>query len=231
MRKIVVIPTYNERGNIESLVEAIFTLGADLHILVVDDNSPDGTGGLVKAMQSKFKSLHLLVGENKRGLAKAYLAGFRWCLENGYDVMIQMDADFSHRPADLKKIAQAIETTDVVVGSRYIPGGGTVNWGWLRRLISRGGSLYARLILGYPLCDWTGGFNAWKRSVLEKINLERISSEGYSFQIEMKYRALQNGFKVTEVPILFEERRAGQSKMSLHIVIEALYRVWGIRLG
>ncbi len=230
MKKLVVLPTYNEIDNIGELYQAIRVLDHDLNILVVDDNSPDGTAQRVRDLSKSDPKINLLLRKEKQGLGKAYIAGFHWALEGGFDVITEMDADFSHRPKDLMKILDAIESQDVVVGSRYIAGGGTLNWGFIRKCISRGGSLYSRLILGYPIQDWTGGFNAWKADVLRnKMNLDQIESNGYSFQIELKYRALKAGCNVLEVPILFEERRKGQSKMSFKIVLEALYRVWKIR--
>lgn len=230
MRQLVIIPTYNERENIAMIVPEVLRLTpSEVEVLVVDDNSPDGTAEVVRSLQSQGLRVHLLLRTKKEGLGRAYLAGFRWGLENNFDTLVEMDADFSHRPVDLVKILEATKTQDFVVGSRYVQGGGTVNWGLLRKLISRGGSLYSRLILGFPLRDWTGGFNAWNRRVLEKMGLENVQSNGYSFQIELKYRALSLGFKGSEVPILFEDRRVGQSKMSLKIVLEAFYRVWLIR--
>jgi len=226
----VVIPTYNERENIEALVPEILRLvPPHVDILVVDDSSPDGTAEVVQSMKNQGHRVNLLLRSKKEGLGRAYIAGFRWGLENKYQTLVEMDADFSHRPQDLVKILEAAQQKDFVVGSRYTPGGGTINWGLLRKLISRGGSLYSRIILGHPLQDWTGGFNAWNRQVLETMGLDNIQSNGYSFQIELKYRALSLGFKGQEVPILFEDRRVGQSKMSLKIVLEAFYRVWLIR--
>ncbi len=229
MKTLVIIPTYNEAGNIESLIRDIYKKSIDCDILVVDDNSPDGTGAIVKSLQSEYPRLHILERPGKSGLAKAYLAGFKWGFEKDYDWFVEMDADFSHRPEDLKKIIESFPKADFVVGSRYTEGGGTANWGLGRKIISKGGSFYARTILGYPLYDWTGGFNAWSRQALEAINLESVRSEGYSFQIELKYKALKRGQKALEVPILFEDRRAGESKMSLKIVVEAFYRVWVMR--
>lgn len=230
-KSLVVVPTYNESENVRPIVEAILKENPECNVLIVDDSSPDGTSDIVKSMQQQESRLHLLIRAQKQGLGRAYVAGFTWALQNGYDVVVEMDADFSHRPVDLKKILQAIQSADFVVGSRYVPGGETVNWGLLRKIISRGGSLYSRLILGYPLSDWTGGFNAWKKDVLLAIGLEDIQSNGYSFQIELKYRALKKGFRGVESPIVFEDRRVGQSKMSARILIEALYRVWFIRFG
>ncbi len=229
MKTLIVIPTYNERENIPVMIDALLKLNQDLHILVVDDNSPDGTGNLVREVSLKQPQVHLLSRPGKQGLGKAYVAGLGWGLQNGYEFLFEMDADFSHRPEDLLKLLEHRGRTDFVVGSRYVPGGQTKNWGLLRKIISRGGSLYSQIILGYPIQDWTGGFNGWSRPVLERIKLDTVKSNGYSFQIELKYRALKNGFKGIEVPILFEDRRVGQSKMSFKIVIEAFFRVWKIR--
>lgn len=229
MKTVVVIPTYNERENISELIPVVFKTTPDVEILVVDDNSPDGTGQLVRDLQTKFPKLHLLSRRGKEGLGKAYLAGFKWALEHGFEAVAQMDADFSHRAVDLKRILEALPESDFVIGSRWVPGGATANWGLGRKIISRGGSFYARQILGFKVRDWTGGFNAWKATTLSKIGLDSVLSEGYSFQIELKYRALKFGCAVQEVPIVFEDRRVGQSKMSSRIVVEALYRVWGLR--
>jgi dolichol-phosphate mannosyltransferase len=229
MKKLVIIPTYNEIENISNIVSAVFEHNSDIDILIVDDNSPDGTGLRVRELSAKFPNLFLLSRAGKEGLGKAYIAGFKWGLEKGYEILVEMDADFSHRPIDLKKILGAFPGPDFVVGSRYVHGGATVNWGLMRKIISRGGSLYSRIILGFPLNDWTGGFNAWRSQVLNDINLDQVKSNGYSFQIELKYKASKLGFKGLEVPIVFEDRRVGQSKMSLKIVIEAFYRVWLMR--
>lgn len=230
LQTLVVIPTYNERDNIEAIVSAVLAATpAHVHILVADDSSPDGTGEYVASRSSSEPRLHLLVGPRKQGLGRAYIAAFKWGLARDYDAIVEMDADFSHRPEDLVRLLAALPEHDFVVGSRYVAGGSTVNWGLLRKIISRGGSLYARTILGYPLADWTGGFNAWKRKVLETIDLYRVRSEGYSFQIELKYRSLSRGLKGQEVPIVFEDRRVGVSKMSFKIVLEAFVRVWSIR--
>ena len=229
MKKLVIIPTYNEKENIEPIIRAIFAQNIGVDILVVDDNSPDGTGQIVQKLAQENPKLHLLSRPGKSGLGKAYLAGFAWGLQNGYEALIEMDADFSHRPMDLVKLAEAVEKHDFAVGSRYVQGGQTVNWGIMRKIISRGGGIYSRLILGFPLQDWTGGFNAWNAKVLVKMGLDRVKSEGYSFQIELKYRAMRDGFQGIEVPIVFEDRRVGHSKMSLKIVLEAFYRVWLLR--
>lgn len=230
MKSLVIIPTYNEIENVESITSAVLRVtSSDTHVLVVDDSSPDGTGELVKKLMENEPRLKLLSRPAKQGLGRAYIAAFRWGLEKDYDVFVEMDADFSHRPEDLVELLKAVKDADFAIGSRYVKGGRTVNWGILRKIISRGGSLYARMILGYPVSDWTGGFSAWKRNVLEGIDLDSVRSEGYSFQIEMKYRGKKNGFRAVEVPIVFEDRRVGKSKMSSRIVIEAFIRVWGMR--
>lgn len=231
-KSLVIIPTYNEKENVEAITTAVLAATSeDTHVLVVDDNSPDGTGEIVRELMKSRPRLHLLARPGKQGLGRAYIAAFKWGLEHGYDVLVEMDADFSHRPDDLVKILAAIPQADFVVGSRYVAGGTTVNWGVGRKIISRGGSLYARTILGFPLNDWTGGFNAWTRKVLQTIDLDSIKSEGYSFQIELKYRSLKAGMKGIEVPIVFEDRRVGKSKMSSRIVFEAFGRVWGMRFS
>lgn len=234
-KPLVIIPTYNEVENIALIVPEILMENPLVDVLVVDDNSPDGTGPKVSRMKEKWESkLHLLSRPGKQGLGKAYIAGFKWGIANNYTHLIEMDADFSHRPVDLKKIVEALQgsahsQSDFVVGSRYIAGGSTVNWGILRKIISRGGGIYATIILGYKLRDWTGGFNGWRKEVLEGIGLDQVRSEGYSFQIELKFKALRKGFGVKEVPIVFEDRRIGQSKMSMRIVLEAFWRVWKMK--
>ncbi|MNS83611.1 Undecaprenyl-phosphate mannosyltransferase [compost metagenome] len=229
MKTLVVVPTYNESENIQALVPAIMAKNLGVDILVVDDNSPDGTGNIVREMQKSNSQLHLLSRPGKQGLGKAYIAGFRWAIDHGYEGIVEMDADFSHRPEDLGPLIETMKLNDFAVGSRYVPGGRTVNWGLIRKIISRGGGIYSRLILGFPLNDWTGGFNAWKKETLDKIDLSSVQSNGYSFQIELKYKALKKGCKGAESPIVFEDRRVGQSKMSLKIVLEAFYRVWLLR--
>lgn len=229
MKSIIIVPTYNEKENIAEIVPAIFEKTPQSHILVVDDNSPDGTAEVVHQMQKQFPNLHILSRAGKEGLGKAYLAGFQWALDRGYEFIVEMDADFSHRPEDLVNLLKAGETNEFVIGSRYTAGGGTENWTLLRKMISRGGSLYSRMILGFPIRDWTGGFNGWQAKVLQAIDLPTIRSNGYSFQIELKYKAAKKGFKFKEVPIQFADRKAGQSKMSGKIVLEAFYRVWQIR--
>jgi dolichol-phosphate mannosyltransferase len=229
MKKLVIIPTYNEIDNMKSLLPILMGLDEKFDVLVVDDNSPDKTSDFIAEFSKKNPRVNLLLRSQKNGLGKAYIAGFKWGIEKSYDAVVEMDADFSHRPEDLLKILQALETENVVIGSRYVPGGETLNWGFIRKMISRGGGIYSRLILGYPVQDWTGGFNGWKIQVLKDIGLDTIQSNGYSFQIELKYKAQKNGYNVKEVPIVFEDRRVGQSKMSLKIVLEAFYKVWLIR--
>lgn len=230
MKTLVIIPTYNEKENIASIVKAVFQQKIGVEVLVVDDNSPDGTGAIVQDMQKTELKLHLLSRAGKEGLGRAYIAGFEWGMNRGFEVLVEMDADFSHRPEDLKPLLEKMSSADFAVGSRYVKGGGTVNWGLMRKIISRGGGIYSRLILGFPLNDWTGGFNAWKKETLQKINLPTVKSNGYSFQIELKYKAMKAGCKGVESPIIFEDRRVGHSKMSSKIVLEALYRVWLMRL-
>ena len=235
MKCLIVIPTYNESQNIEHIVRAIFAErinGFETHILVVDDNSPDGTSGIVKRMKETVypETLFLLSRDRKSGLGTAYIAGFRWGLTQGYHVFVEMDADLSHDPGYLSAMLQKTDAHDFVVGSRYVSGGGVKGWGLVRKIISRFGSLYARTILGIPMRDLTGGFNIWKRDVLETIELNRVRSEGYAFQIELKYRAFLKGFSFVEFPILFEDRRLGRSKMSKKILLEAMYRVWQLKM-
>jgi dolichol-phosphate mannosyltransferase len=228
---LVVIPTYNERENIPLLLPRVLEY-PELSVLVVDDGSPDGTGDFVVAELPSNERVHLLRRAGKQGLGTAYVAGFRYALERGADYVFEMDADFSHAPRYLPDLLHAAETAyDLVIGSRYVPGGGTTDWGLARQLISRGGNIYARLILGLPLSDMTGGYRCYRRTALEAINLDRIRSNGYSFQIEMAYRVHQAGLRIGEVPIMFPDRRVGASKMSKNIVWEALANVVKLRLG
>lgn len=229
-RTLVIIPTYNERASVAPVCRAVLSATSHhVHVLVVDDASPDGTGDIVRHLLAGHPRLHLLSRPGKQGLGRAYVAGFAWALDHDFDLIVQMDADGSHRPADLVKLLAAIASADFAIGSRYVPGGETANWAVSRKLLSKAGSLYARTLLGYPLKDWTGGFNAWHRHVLQGIRLDSVSSSGYGFQIEVKLRALRAGFRGIEVPIRFEERRVGASKMSLGIVAEAVQRVWRMR--
>jgi len=229
---LVIIPTYNEADNIGSLIPEIWQARPETHILVVDDNSQDGTAKIVKdLLETSGGRLHIMERQGKLGLGTAYVAGFKWALEHNYDAVIEMDADFSHDPKILPALVTQLGKTPVAIGSRYIPGGGTKNWSFFRQLISKFGSIYARAILGMRVRDLTGGFNAWRAEVLRSLDLDGIKSEGYSFQIELKYRAHEKNFEICEIPILFEDRRAGQSKMSGRIIIEAMIRVWGIRFS
>jgi len=229
-RVLIVIPTYNEVENLKPITSAVLEATPEtVHVLVVDDGSPDGTGKLADELAAANPRIHVLHRTSKQGLGPAYIAGFRWGFEQNYDRLIEMDADFSHNPKFLPAMLANLEKYDFVIGSRYVAGGGTVNWGLMRKIISRGGSLYARLILGAPIRDFTGGFNGWHRKVLEGINLASLEAGGYSFQIELKYRAFKKGFKSIEFPILFEDRRVGKSKMSSKIVIEALSLVPKLR--
>ncbi len=230
MRSLIVIPTYNEIDNLSPLIEAVLQVTPDsLEILVVDDGSPDGTGALADTIAAAKPRVHVLHRARKMGLGTAYVAGFRWGLEQGFDSIIEMDADFSHDPKYLPTMLERLANYDFVIGSRYVPGGGTVNWGLGRKILSRGGSLYSRLILGAPIRDFTGGFNGWRRKVLEAVDIGSLRSDGYSFQIELKYRAFRQGFRYTEFPIVFEDRKVGKSKMNRRIVLEALGRVWSFR--
>lgn len=203
---------------------------SQVDLLVVDDNSPDGTGQLAEELGKKEPRIRVLHRQEKNGLGKAYVAGMSWGLREGYDVICEMDADFSHNPNYLPDFWRLLKDYDVVVGSRYVKGGGVRNWGLMRRMISRGGSSYARTILGLDLQDLTGGFNAWKREVLVAIDLSAVKSEGYAFQIELKWRAYKKGFKIVETPIVFEDRTQGKSKMSKKIVLEAMLRVAGMKI-
>jgi len=225
-RACVVLPTYNERENLPSIVPAILA-AAQVDVLVVDDNSPDGTGALADALAASHPRVRVLHRDRKEGLGRAYLAGFADALARGYGRILEMDADFSHDPARLPDLLAT--GADLALGSRYVEGGGTVNWGLGRRVLSKGGSLYARTILGLPIRDLTGGFKCFRREVLESIDLPSVRSTGYAFQIELTYRALKRGFTVREVPIVFADRRVGKSKMNRRIVAEALWMVWKIR--
>ena len=227
---LVCIPTYNERENVEAITQAVLLADSRVDVLVVDDNSPDGTGQLADRLSSMQSRIQVLHRERKQGLGRAYLAAFEWALRRGYSYVLEMDADFSHHPKYLPQLIDAAEGgTDLVLGSRYVAGGGTVNWGFLRRKISQGGSWYARAILGIAVQDLTGGFKCFRRQVLETIDLPSVRSTGYGFQIELTYRTLRKGFAVKELPIVFEDRRVGQSKMDRKIFLEALAMVWKLK--
>jgi dolichol-phosphate mannosyltransferase len=230
-KTVICLPTYNEVENLPLLVEAVLAEVPQVHILVIDDNSPDGTGALADRLAAADPRVHVLHREQKQGLGRAYLAGFRWALQRDYELIFEMDCDFSHPvrflPAFLEKAAHC----DVVLGSRYIPGGATEDWDWRRRLISRGGNTYAQWILGLPYKDLTGGFKCFHRRVLQALPLDEIVSNGYVFQIELTWRAVLLGFSIGEVPIHFPDRTRGQSKMSGAIVREAIVHVWRLRLA
>jgi dolichol-phosphate mannosyltransferase len=233
VRVVVCLPTYNERDNLEPMVRALDEVISrhelDARVLVIDDSSPDGTGELADRLTGSFRFLSVLHRPKKEGLGPAYLAGFVWALAADADRIVEMDCDFSHDPEDLPRLVAATDNTDLALGSRYVEGGGTRNWGLGRRAVSRFGSFYARALLGVEIRDLTGGFKCFRRSVLEGIGLERISTKGYAFQIETTYRAVKKGFRVVEVPIVFSEREAGTSKMSRGIVLEAIGKVPALR--
>ena len=232
MRPLLIVPTYNEVDNVARVAAEFLAPVRGSELLFVDDASPDGTGELIDRICAEDSRVHVLHRAGKLGLGTAYLDGFRWALARDYPLIVEMDADFSHDPRYLPEIVAAAEAgADVVVGSRYIGGGGTRNWGVGRRLISRAGGRYARTVLGVDVRDMTAGFVCYRREALERLDLAAIKSNGYSFQIEMKYRAHRAGLRIVEVPIVFEDRRVGQSKMSRAIVAEALWMVWKLRLG
>lgn len=232
MRKIVIIPTYNEIENIQEIIEAVFALGNNYHILIVDDQSPDGTGNKVKELQKRYTTdLHLLSRHQKNGLGTAYVAGFDWALKRDYDYIFEMDADFSHNPKDLDLLLQVcINGADVGVGSRYVTGVNVVNWPLSRVLLSYFASVYVRFVTGMDIMDTTAGFICYHRNVLEKLQLNKIKFVGYAFQIEMKYRSYIKGFNIQEVPIIFTDRTKGQSKMSSGIIKEAIFGVLQLRI-
>jgi dolichol-phosphate mannosyltransferase len=227
---LVIIPTYNEIENARAIAAAVFKACPDLNILFVDDNSPDGTGTAVDEMSSADKRVHVIHQQDKRGLGRAYIAGFKWALGKDYTHIFEMDADFSHNPAEIPSFLTAAKNADLVLGSRYVNGIRIINWPLSRLFLSQGAGTYVRLVTGMPFSDPTGGFKCFRREVLEAIDLERIKSNGYSFQIEMTYAAWKMGFRVVEVPIIFEDRRSGHSKMNPNIVREALWMVMQLRL-
>jgi dolichol-phosphate mannosyltransferase len=230
----LILPTYNEAENIEPLVRATLpqleSTGLEHTVLIVDDNSPDGTGRIADRLAEESDRVRVLHRPRKQGLGRAYLAGFEVALAEGADLILEMDSDFSHDPADLPRLIAATGAADLVLGSRYVPGGGVEDWGTIRRAVSKGGSAYARLLLGVPVRDLTGGFKCFHRRVLETIDLGGVHANGYGFQIELTYRAVQAGFTVTEVPIMFRERRVGRSKMTARIALEAVWKVPALRL-
>ncbi|GCE20036.1 polyprenol monophosphomannose synthase [Dictyobacter kobayashii] len=231
MKTLIIIPTYNEYDNLRPLLETVFSYAPQSDLLIVDDNSPDGTGQLADQFAAEDPRVHVLHRAGKLGLGTAYVAGFKYSIEHNYDAAFEMDADFSHDPKYLPAFLKAIETADLVIGSRYIPGGSTPNWSFIRRCISGCGNIFARFMLHIPVKDCTAGFRCYRREVLESIDLDTIQSQGYAFQIELAYRVMKQGFRITEIPITFMDRRVGQSKMSRKIVIEAFTYVTRARLG
>jgi dolichol-phosphate mannosyltransferase len=231
MKTLIIIPTYNELENLRPLIEEIFKYVPQTDILIVDDNSPDGTGKLADELSAEHPPVHVLHRAGKLGLGTAYIAGFKYAIEHEYDAAFEMDADFSHDPRYLPNFLTAIEDADLVIGSRYVEGGGTPNWSLLRRFISGGGNTYARFMLGLPIHDCTAGYRCYRRQVLEAIDLDTIQSQGYAFQIELVYRVLKRGFKIVETPIVFQDRRVGKSKMSRKIFLEGFVFVFRTRFG
>ena len=230
MKTLIISPTYNEEKNIQQLVDLVLGENQEFHLLIVDDNSPDGTGDKVKALQSVYKNLFLETRSKKSGLGTAYIFGFKWALKKKYDHIIQMDADLSHNPKDLPRMVKNLKNNDVVIGSRYINGISVVNWPLRRLMLSYGANAYSRIITGMPIMDGTGGFKAWKAKVLSDIDLDSVKSQGYSFQIEMNFRAWVKSYIIKEIPIIFSDRTIGQSKMSKTIVYEAIFMVWRLRI-
>ncbi len=232
-RVLVVVPTYNERENVELIAGRLHVAVPEAHLLVVDDDSPDGTGGLADAMAAADARVQVLHRTGKNGLGAAYIAGFAWAREHGYDVVVEMDADGSHSPEQLPRLLAALEHADLVLGSRWVEGGTVVNWPKSRELLSRGGNAYTRMMLRLPLKDATGGYRAYRRTVLDALPLAGVASQGYCFQVDLAWQAWKAGFTVVEVPITFVERERGESKMSRSIVVEALWRVtwWGLTSG
>lgn len=230
MKTLIISPTYNESKNIASLVELVFTLDENYHLLIVDDNSPDGTADHVEKFQQRYKNLHLAKRPGKAGLGTAYKFGFKWALERDYDIIVQMDADGSHDANEIPSMIRGLEKDDLIIGSRYVHGVSVVNWPIRRLILSYGANVYSRVITGLPVKDATGGFKTWKREVLASIDIDSVKSQGYSFQIEMNFRAWQKGFSINEHPIIFIDRTVGESKMSKAIMIEAIFMVWRLRI-
>ena len=230
MKTLIISPTYNEVKNIQSLVEQIFELDPSYHLLIIDDNSPDGTAEKVKELKSLFDNLHLEERPNKAGLGTAYKFGFNWALKNGYDAVVQMDADLSHDPNDVPRLISQLKHHDLIIGSRYVEGVSVVNWPIRRLILSYGANIYSSFITGMPINDGTGGFKAWNSSILQRIELKKVKSQGYSFQIEMNFRAWRLGARIKEEPIIFVDRTIGESKMSKTIMYEAIWMVWRLRI-
>lgn len=229
MKALVIIPTYNESENIAAIIKAVLKESTELEILIVDDNSPDGTAKIVTEMQKENQKIHILQRNGKMGLGSAYVAGFKFAIEQKYDYILEMDADFSHDPDEIPRMLKEIKDNDLVVGSRYLNGINVVNWPLRRLILSYFAAKYVRFITGMPLNDPTGGFKCFRREVLEKIDLDDIISDGYSFQIEMNFRTWCNNFRIKEIPIIFTDRRSGHSKMSKKIVWEAIFTVWKLK--
>lgn len=229
MKTIVVIPTYNERDNIENIVEEVLKVDSNINALVVDDNSPDGTADAVKKMQRNNERVHLIVRAGKMGLGTAYCDGFAYALDRGFEAIMEMDADFSHDPNEIPNFLEALKTNDLVIGSRYVNGVNVVNWPLSRLILSYGANIYTQIITGMPIKDATGGFKCFRADALRKIDLKSIRSNGYGFQIEMNYRMRKLGARIKEIPIVFIDRRSGVSKMSKKIILEAVFLVWKLR--
>ena len=230
MKALVIIPTYKERENLVPLLKQIFSQELPLEVLIVDDNSPDGTGAVADQIAAADPRVHVMHRPGKMGLGSAYVAGFRYALERDYDAAFEMDADFSHNPESLPEFLRELESADLVVGSRYLHGVTVVNWPLKRLILSYGANVYSRVITGVPLKDVTGGFKCFRRQVLEALDLSRVRSDGYGFQIEINYKAWRKGFRIREIPIMFVDRRAGESKMNRKIVWEAAWMVWRLRI-
>ena len=230
MKTLIISPTYNEKKNIKALVAQVLDLNPDYHLLIIDDNSPDGTASAVKELQTEYTNLHLEERPGKAGLGTAYIYGFKWALERDYEAVVQMDADLSHDPGDVPRLVKQLEAHDLVIGSRYIHGVSVVNWPIRRLILSYGANLYSSIVTGMPLKDSTGGFKAWRREVLKTVQLDQVRSQGYSFQIEMNFRTWRRGFTIIEEPIIFTDRTIGESKMSKTIMYEAIWMVWRLRI-
>jgi dolichol-phosphate mannosyltransferase len=230
MKAIVIIPTYNESQNIVKLIEKIFSVAPEIHILVVDDNSPDGTAELVEKLMQSDERLHLIRRPGKLGLGTAYIAGFKYALEKGYDAIFEMDADFSHNPEDIPRFLEALQDADLVIGSRYLTGVNVINWPLRRLILSYFANMYTRVITGMPIKDATGGYKCFRASALKQIDLDKVKTNGYGFQIEMNFRLWAKGFRVKEIPIIFVDRMNGESKMNKKIIIEAVFLVWKLKL-
>ncbi len=230
MKTLIISPTYNEKDNISTIIHEVFVRDHNYHMLIIDDNSPDGTADIVRELKKTYSNLHLVVRDKKNGLGKAYIFGFKWALERDFEAIAQMDADMSHHPKEIEQMKELLKNYDLSIGSRYIDGVSVVKWPIRRLILSYGANLYSRIITGMPLRDATGGFKVWKRKVLESIDLDNVKSSGYSFQIEMNFRAWIKGFKLVEHPIIFIDRTIGQSKMSRKIMFEAIWMVWRLRI-